>query len=279
MQYVYIVQCADGTYYTGWTNDLTRRLAAHNSGRGAKYTRGRGPVRLVFSEIFADKGEALGYEAALKKLSRIQKQNLIASQQMPETEYLDIYDADGRICGTRPRAQVHRQGLRHAVVHLWAVERRAGRDGIWLQRRALDRPLFPGLYDLSATGHVDAGETPLAAVCREAREEIGAVVPPEQLQDAGVFLQQYARNDGGFDDELAHVFVWQRPDGAPPLAAGAEVMGLYWTAAKDFASAVDDAAARLPLETGDSIPAELLTCRRPEEWQAVRALLPDGTNR
>lgn len=49
--YTYILRCADGTLYCGWTNDLTARLAAHNSGRGAKYTRGRGPVQLAYSEL------------------------------------------------------------------------------------------------------------------------------------------------------------------------------------------------------------------------------------
>ena len=51
--YVYILRCADGTLYCGWTNDLAARLDAHNSGKGAKYTRGRGPVELAYSEMFA----------------------------------------------------------------------------------------------------------------------------------------------------------------------------------------------------------------------------------
>ena len=57
--YTYILRCADGTLYCGWTNDLTARLAAHNSGRGAKYTRGRGPVTLAYSELFGTQGEAM----------------------------------------------------------------------------------------------------------------------------------------------------------------------------------------------------------------------------
>ena len=77
--YTYILECADGTLYTGWTNDLKKRLAAHNAGQGAKYTRGRGPVRLVYYEAFADKEEALRREAALKRLSRAAKLALIES--------------------------------------------------------------------------------------------------------------------------------------------------------------------------------------------------------
>ena len=75
--YAYIVECADGTLYSGWTNDLEKRIAAHNAGQGAKYTRSRRPVTLRYYEEFEDKSEALRREAALKKLSRAKKQALI----------------------------------------------------------------------------------------------------------------------------------------------------------------------------------------------------------
>ena len=75
--YAYIVECADGTLYSGWTNDLEKRVAAHNAGQGAKYTRSRRPVTLRYYEEFEDKSEALRREAALKKLSRAKKQALI----------------------------------------------------------------------------------------------------------------------------------------------------------------------------------------------------------
>jgi len=75
--YIYIIQCADGTLYTGWTLDLDSRMEAHNSGSGAKYTRGRGPVRLLYSEAFETKGEALRREKQIKKLKRARKFELI----------------------------------------------------------------------------------------------------------------------------------------------------------------------------------------------------------
>ncbi len=71
--YTYVLRCADDTLYCGWTNDLTARLAAHNSGKGAKYTRGRGPVTLVYSEMFDTQSEAMQREAAIKKFTRPQK--------------------------------------------------------------------------------------------------------------------------------------------------------------------------------------------------------------
>lgn len=74
---VYILQCADGTLYTGITNDLARRVGEHEAGTGAKYTRGRAPLTLVHSESVNTRGEALRREAAIKALSRNGKLRLI----------------------------------------------------------------------------------------------------------------------------------------------------------------------------------------------------------
>jgi len=76
--YAYMLRCADGTIYSGYTTDPYRRTAAHNSRRGAKYTRSRLPVELVFAECFPTKSEALKREAALKKLSHAEKLSLIS---------------------------------------------------------------------------------------------------------------------------------------------------------------------------------------------------------
>lgn len=75
--YAYMLRCADGTIYSGYTTDPRRRTAVHNSGRGAKYTRSRLPVELVYQESFATKSEALKREAAFKKLIRAEKISLI----------------------------------------------------------------------------------------------------------------------------------------------------------------------------------------------------------
>lgn len=84
--FVYMLRCKDGSLYTGWTNDLEHRLAMHNSGRGAKYTRGRGPLELVYSEELPDKEAALRRECAIKKLRREQKLALLQSWQSRITE-------------------------------------------------------------------------------------------------------------------------------------------------------------------------------------------------
>ncbi|MCI9577893.1 MAG: GIY-YIG nuclease family protein [Oscillibacter sp.] len=78
---VYILRCGDGTLYTGCTNDLPRRLEAHRSGRGAKYTRSRLPVELVYREETADKSAALRREAAIKRLDRRKKLALIGKKE------------------------------------------------------------------------------------------------------------------------------------------------------------------------------------------------------
>ena len=78
MPSVYILRCADGTLYTGYAVDLAQRCAAHNAGRGARYTAGRRPVTVVYSEPCESVSEALRREHALKKLSRAEKESLIA---------------------------------------------------------------------------------------------------------------------------------------------------------------------------------------------------------
>lgn len=78
---VYILRCADGTLYTGWTNDIEKRLGAHQAGRGAKYTKARLPVALVYVEPAATKEEAMKREYAIKQMTRTQKLALISSSK------------------------------------------------------------------------------------------------------------------------------------------------------------------------------------------------------
>lgn len=75
--YFYIAKCADGTLYSGQTNDLPKRLEKHNSGKGAKYTAYRKPIKIVYSEEFSTRGAAMKREAEVKKLSRKEKLKLV----------------------------------------------------------------------------------------------------------------------------------------------------------------------------------------------------------
>lgn len=84
MNYTYILKCADGTLYTGWTNDLERRLAAHNAGKGGKYTRSHRPVELAYFEEYETKEEAMRREVLIKQLPRSEKLKLIEQKNTPQ---------------------------------------------------------------------------------------------------------------------------------------------------------------------------------------------------
>ena len=86
LNYTYIVKCSDGTLYTGWTNNLQKRIEDHNTGKGAKYTKSRRPVALVYYETFATKEEAMKREYAIKCLTRKGKEQLILQEKKDCTE-------------------------------------------------------------------------------------------------------------------------------------------------------------------------------------------------
>ena len=83
--YTYILKCADGTLYCGWTNDLEKRLKSHNDGKGAKYTRSRLPVELVYYEEFDTSQEAQKREYSVKQMTRQEKLKLIEKHQKTDT--------------------------------------------------------------------------------------------------------------------------------------------------------------------------------------------------
>ena len=87
--YTYILRCADGTYYTGYTPDLEKRLLTHNGGKGAKYTRSRLPVTLVYFEEYKDKSEAMAREYRIKKMSRKEKEKLIGASYGQNSEHAE----------------------------------------------------------------------------------------------------------------------------------------------------------------------------------------------
>lgn len=83
MNYTYMLRCGDGSLYTGWTNDLEKRLRAHSEGRGGKYTRSRLPVELAYYEEFETKEEAMRREWEIKQLTRTQKEKLVGGFVLP----------------------------------------------------------------------------------------------------------------------------------------------------------------------------------------------------
>ena len=89
MMFVYILECADGSFYTGWTTDLEQRVAAHNAGRGGRYTRSRRPVKLVYWEEHPDRRSAQRREVALKRLARARKSALISDFKLQDLGNLE----------------------------------------------------------------------------------------------------------------------------------------------------------------------------------------------
>ena len=79
MNYIYIIKCGDNSLYTGWTNNLEKRFQEHCKGQGAKYTKGRGPLEIVYHEVFDNKIDAMKKEYSIKKLSRKEKDILVES--------------------------------------------------------------------------------------------------------------------------------------------------------------------------------------------------------
>ncbi|MBQ6570241.1 MAG: GIY-YIG nuclease family protein [Clostridia bacterium] len=88
MNYTYILRCCDGTLYTGWTNDLKARVQTHNSGKGARYTRCRLPVTLVYYESFETRKEAMRREYQIKRLPRTEKLKLIEKANIKDSQRL-----------------------------------------------------------------------------------------------------------------------------------------------------------------------------------------------
>lgn len=82
MNYTYILECKDDTFYTGWTNNLEKRIKDHNDGKGAKYTKARRPVKLVYYETYETKQEAMRREYEIKQLSRKDKIELIKKKKV-----------------------------------------------------------------------------------------------------------------------------------------------------------------------------------------------------
>lgn len=90
MNYTYMVRCRDGTLYTGWTNNIEKRIHAHNHGTGAKYTKARRPVTLVYYETFATKQEAMKREYAIKQLGKAEKEKLIEQRKLEDGTNLEV---------------------------------------------------------------------------------------------------------------------------------------------------------------------------------------------
>lgn len=128
-------------------------------------------------------------------------------------EIFDIVDENGNPTGeTITRAKAHDEGIRHRTAHIWVVRDNNGEYEVLLQKRALNKDSFPGRYDTSSAGHIQAGDEPLESAIRELSEELGILAEPEDLEFAGTFPIQYEKEFHGKmfkDNEIAFVYVYE----------------------------------------------------------------------
>lgn len=149
-------------------------------------------------------------------------------------EVFDTYDDDMHWTGTATRQAVHRLGLWHQTFHCWILHRKAAGDFLVLQRRHRTKDTHPNLLDISAAGHLAAGETRADGV-RELEEELGLAVVYADLKHLGIY--RYVDESGGVKDhEFCHLHVLIRPDGhlADYRPAVGEVSGLYEVRLEDM---------------------------------------------
>ncbi|MBO4457044.1 MAG: NUDIX domain-containing protein [Butyrivibrio sp.] len=128
-------------------------------------------------------------------------------------ELFDIVDENGNPTGEIvSRSEAHANGIRHRTAHIWVVRDNDGKPEVLLQKRAMNKDSFPGRYDTSSAGHIQAGDEPLESAIRELSEELGIVAMAEQLHFAGTFQIQYEKEFYGKmfkDSEIAFVYVYK----------------------------------------------------------------------
>ena len=127
-------------------------------------------------------------------------------------EIFDIVDENGNPTGkTVERNAAHENGVRHRTAHIWIARNVMGKWQVLLQKRAMTKDSFPGRYDTSSAGHIQAGDAPLESAIRELEEELGIVATTDQLEFAGTFRVQYEKefhNKLFKDNEIAFVYLY-----------------------------------------------------------------------
>ena len=150
-----------------------------------------------------------------------------------EEERLDIVDEKGLPTGASvPRSKAHAEEIRHRTAHIWVVRKIGDRVDVLLQKRALSKDSFPGCYDTSSAGHIQAGDEPLESATRELFEELGIQADPDDLHFAGTFPIQYEKEFHGKmfkDQEIAFVYVYDKEISVDDLTIQKEELdGVEW---------------------------------------------------
>ena len=160
-------------------------------------------------------------------------------------EIVDIYNKDWQRIGTASRDEVHERGLLHRVVHCWILQE--SQPVFWFQQRAHTKKDFPDCFDLPCGGHVDAGETPIQAMLRELREEIGLHVTENDLISLGAYRAPDFRIPGYYDREMSHVFMLCAD--TPAFLLGDEVQCMVRVSADNFYQMEVNQRKTIPVQT------------------------------
>ena len=130
-------------------------------------------------------------------------------------ELFDVIDSKGNPTGQIvSREKAHAEGIMHRTAHIWIIREMDGRVQILLQRRSQNKDSFPGKFDTSSAGHIQAGDEPLESALRELKEELGISAAPEQLHFAGTFPISFVKEFYGKvfrDEEVAFVYIYKEP--------------------------------------------------------------------
>ena len=130
-------------------------------------------------------------------------------------EFFDITDDNGVPTGeTVSRSEAHEKGIPHRTAHIWIVRKNSESYQVLLQKRSAEKDSFPGMYDTSSAGHIQAGDDPLESALRELQEELGIKADEKDLSYAGRFHIKYEMEFHGKmfrDDEVAFVYVYEKP--------------------------------------------------------------------
>ena len=153
-------------------------------------------------------------------------------------EIFDIIDTQGNPTGeTVTREKAHAEGIPHRTAHIWIIREKYGRTEVLLQKRSMNKDSFPGKFDTSSAGHIQAGDEPLESALRELGEELGIHATPEQLVFAGTFPISFAKEFHGKmfrDEELAFVYIYDQPvDIADLVLQKEEVEAVEWFALEE----------------------------------------------
>ena len=126
---------------------------------------------------------------------------------MNKDEILSVYDDQLNELGIELRSEIHSKGFLHKVVHCWIIEEIDNEKWIYFQQRSYEKKDFPGLYDISAAGHVDIGEEAEVAVKRETEEEIGIIIAPKKLKFIGS-IREKMYLDNFHNNEICEVYLY-----------------------------------------------------------------------